>query len=117
MSQEERGAADGAPEAAAGFQVRFEDGSAAFAAGSDEALLHAAARAGLELPSSCRNGTCRTCMCQLVSGEVAYRIRWPGLLPEEKAAGWILPCIAHPQSDLVLRRDRPRIDWRHQRDQ
>jgi len=117
MTQEERDATAAAPDSAAGFQVRFEGGNAAFAAGSDEALLYAAARAGLELPSSCRNGTCRTCMCQLVSGEVAYRIRWPGLLPEEKAAGWILPCIAHARSDLVLRRDRPRIDWRQQRDQ
>lgn len=117
MDHEERDAPAAPRECAAGFQVQFDDGGAAFAARPDEALLHAAARAGIELPSSCRNGTCRTCMCRLVSGEVTYRIRWPGLLPEEKAAGWILPCIAHAQSDLVLRRDRPRIDWRHQRDQ
>ena len=117
MSQEERDAPAAARECAASFQVEFEDGVDAFAARPDEALLYAAARAGIELPSSCRNGTCRTCMCQLVSGEVSYRIRWPGLLPEEKAEGWILPCIAHAQSDLVLRRDRLRIDWRHQRDQ
>lgn len=117
MSHEERDAPAAARESAAVFQVRFEDGGDAFTAGPDEALLHAAARAGIDLPSSCRNGTCRTCMCQLVSGDVGYRIRWPGLLPEERAAGWILPCIAYAQSDLVLRRDRPRIDWRHQRDQ
>jgi len=117
MTQAERDAAAAAPESVASFQVRFDDGSMPFAAGPQEALLYAAERAGMELPSSCRNGTCRTCMCQLVSGEVAYRIRWPGLLPEEKAAGWILPCIAQARSDLVLRRDRPRLDWRHQRDQ
>lgn len=117
MSHKERDAPAAAPESAAGYQVQFEEGGNVFTAGPEEALLHAAARAGIELPSSCRNGTCRTCMCQLVRGEVSYRIRWPGLLPEEKAAGWILPCIAYAQSDLVLRRDRPRIDWRHQRDQ
>lgn len=114
MSQEER---SGALAGAAGFRVQFDDGSAAFTARPDETLLAAAARAGIELPSSCRNGTCRTCMCQLVAGEVAYRIRWPGLLPEEKAAGWILPCIAYARSPLVLRRDRPRVDWRQLRDQ
>lgn len=117
MTQEEQDAPAAAGDPAAAFQVRFEDGGDAFVATPEEALLQAAARAGIELPSSCRNGTCRTCMCQLVSGEVGYRIRWPGLLPEEKAAGWILPCIGYARSDLVLRRDRPRIDWRHQCDQ
>ena len=97
--------------------ITLQPGGESFGADESTTLLHAAEHAGLDLPSSCRNGTCRTCMCQLVSGEVNYRIRWPGLLPEEKAAGWILPCIAHAQSDLVLRRDRPRIDWRHERDQ
>jgi hypothetical protein len=52
--------------------------------------------------SSCRNGSCRTCICRLLEGEVAYRIEWPGVLPEEKAQGFILPCVAHPQSDVVL---------------
>ncbi|RYF40147.1 MAG: 2Fe-2S iron-sulfur cluster binding domain-containing protein, partial [Comamonadaceae bacterium] len=31
-------------------------------------LLQAAATAGLDMPSSCRNGTCRTCICRLESG-------------------------------------------------
>src|SRR5206468_3906274 len=88
------------------FAVRFESDARSFSAAPDETLVGAAARAGIELPTSCRNGTCRTCMCQVRSGEIAYRIQWPGLLPEEKEAGWILPCIAYPRSDLVL--DSPR---------
>ena len=96
--------------------VSFEDGGQGFCASSDEPILYAALRAGVDLPSSCRNGTCRTCMCQLLSGEVMYLVRWPGLLPEEKAEGWILPCIAHARSDLVLRRTRLRLDWRDRRD-
>jgi hypothetical protein len=43
-------------------------------------------------------------MGQLVQGRVRYAIEWPGLLPEEKAEGWVLPCAAYPESDLVLRR-------------
>lgn len=116
MSQAGRESLPEPHDPAATHAVRFEDGSAAFTASPDEALLYAAARAGIVLPSSCRNGTCRTCMCQLVSGEVGYRIQWPGLLPEEKAQGYILPCIAHARSDLVLRRDKPRLDWRDRRD-
>jgi hypothetical protein len=33
---------------------------------------------------------------------VRYRIEWPGLSAEEKAEGYILPCVAHAQSDLIL---------------
>ena len=45
---------------------------------------------------------CRACIVHLVQGDVAYRIEWPGLLPEEKQQGWILPCVAMARSDLVL---------------
>ena len=58
--------------------------------------------AGIRLPSSCRNGTCRACIRRMAQGRVSYRIEWPGLLPEEKAEGFILPCVAYPESDLVL---------------
>jgi ferredoxin len=65
-------------------------------------LLKAAELAGVRLPSSCRNGTCRTCICRLASGAVSYRIEWPGLSREEKQEGYILPCVAYPESDLEL---------------
>jgi ferredoxin len=84
------------------FRARIDGCGASFDAPADQTLLLAAARAGLEMPSSCRNGSCRTCICRLLEGEVAYRIEWPGVLPEEKAQGFILPCVAHPQSDVVL---------------
>jgi ferredoxin len=84
------------------YTVRFEPGGRGFAVAADQPLLLAAEQAGLQLPSSCRNGTCRTCMCRVLSGHIRYRIQWPGLLPEEKAEGWILSCIAYAQSDLVL---------------
>jgi ferredoxin len=97
------------------FTARFEPGGACFTVAPGQPLLHAAEEAGVPLPSSCRNGTCRTCVCRLESGSISYRIEWPGLLPEEKAEGLILPCIAYPQSDLVLRRVSPPDDWRDQR--
>jgi ferredoxin len=73
-----------------------------FDAREDQTLLLAAEAAGLPLASSCRNGTCRTCMRHMLSGEVRYRIEWPGLLVEEKREGWVLPCVAHPAADIVL---------------
>ncbi|HEY4072654.1 MAG TPA: 2Fe-2S iron-sulfur cluster-binding protein [Herbaspirillum sp.] len=73
-----------------------------FASDGKISLLEAARNAGVILPSSCRNGTCRTCLCQLRSGQIRYRIEWPGVSPEEKKAGWILPCVALAESSLTL---------------
>ena len=76
-----------------------------FAAPANQTLLQSAELAntpGLQMANSCRNGTCRTCVCQLVKGEVAYRIEWPGLSPEEKRERFILPCVAYPVSDVVI---------------
>jgi ferredoxin len=72
------------------------------AAPADQSLLLSAQAAGIELLSSCRNGTCRACLRRLTSGRVSYRIEWPGLSAQEKDEGYILPCVAHPDSDLVL---------------
>lgn len=65
-----------------------------------QSLLEAALAAGVSLPRSCRNGTCRACRCQMLSGAVRYRIDWPGLSPDEREAGEILPCVALPGTDV-----------------
>lgn len=67
-----------------------------------QSLLRAALAAGVRLPSACRNGSCRACICRLISGSIRYQIDWPGLLAEEKAEGWILPCVAEPLGDVVI---------------
>ena len=68
----------------------------------DETLFAAARRAGIRLPTLCRNGTCRTCLSQMRSGTVRYVVEWPGLSREEKAQGCILPCVAVAESDIVM---------------
>lgn len=75
---------------------------AAFDAPAALTLLQAAEQAGIRLESSCRNGTCRFCLRQLISGQVTYRIEWPGLSLDEKREDYILPCVAYPASDVVL---------------
>ncbi|BEP53742.1 2Fe-2S iron-sulfur cluster-binding protein [Variovorax sp. V118] len=84
------------------MKVRLEPSGLEFEAEAGVTLLHAAEAAGIELPSSCRNGTCRTCICQRLSGESRHLIEWPGLSFDEKIDGWILPCVAEAQSDLTL---------------
>jgi ferredoxin len=82
--------------------IRLLDPPAAFEAAPGQSLLEAAQAAGLVLQSSCRNGTCRTCMRKLAAGEIEYRVPWPGLTPDERREGWVLPCVAVPKSDVVL---------------
>lgn len=84
------------------FTASLQVSGQVFAAPADQPLLLAAQQAGIFLPSSCRNGTCRACRCQLTSGSVRYQIAWPGLSPDEKRSGQILPCVAYPTSDVVL---------------
>ena len=92
----------GNPTAAPAFSVRLEAEGAHFSASPSLPILQSAVSAGVAMDSSCRNGTCRTCIRRLASGQVAYRIEWPGLSAEEKQAGYILPCVAYPLSDLVI---------------
>lgn len=75
---------------------------ASIAVDASTTLLLALEAAGIDLPSSCRNGTCRTCLCRLRAGEVAYTIEWPGLSADERGDGDILPCVALARDDLVL---------------
>ena len=84
------------------FAVVLEPSGRRFDAPAGVPLLRAAREAGLRLPSSCRNGTCRSCICRIVSGRVRDAIEWPGLSADEKAEGFILPCVALPESALVL---------------
>ncbi|MBK1690079.1 2Fe-2S iron-sulfur cluster-binding protein [Rubrivivax gelatinosus] len=77
---------------------------------SGSTLLAAALAAGVRLPSSCRNGTCRECRCRVLQGELRHTIGWPGLDADERREGWALPCVAEPLSDLVIEQPRARRD-------
>jgi len=88
------------------FAVTVEPEGWQFEAVAGLSLVESARRAGIVLPTSCRNGTCRTCRCQVISGRVRHLIEWPGLSEEERLDGSILPCVATAES--ALRIDAPR---------
>lgn len=85
------------------FTGRTEPDGQPFDAWVSQPLLLSMEQGGIDWPSSCRNGTCRTCLGQLEGGQVRYEMDWPGLSAEEKAEGCVLPCVAYPCSDVVLR--------------
>ena len=71
--------------------------------GRDERILAVAYRGGADLPSMCLQGWCLTC---------AGRVEGPGqwdqseslrYYDEDRDAGFILLCTAHPRSHLVIR--------------
>ncbi len=84
------------------YRVRVDPRGLEFVTDGARSVLLAAESSGVLLPSSCRNGTCRTCLCRLASGVVSYVVAWPGLSAEEKRDGWILPCVALAGADLVI---------------
>ena len=66
----------------------------------DGNLLAAAARAGMDVPYSCKSGVCGTCRARLKAGEVRMDRNF-ALEPADVAAGFILTCQSHPITDEV----------------
>ncbi|MNQ98631.1 CDP-6-deoxy-L-threo-D-glycero-4-hexulose-3-dehydrase reductase [compost metagenome] len=84
------------------YPVLVQPSGLRFDAEAGTSVLLAAQAAGIKLPSSCRNGTCRACMCLMLDGSVIYGIEWPGLSRDEREEGWILPCVAQAASPLEI---------------
>ncbi len=67
-----------------------------------QSILAVAEGAGIELDSSCQSGTCGTCKQTLLEGEYRYEGDPDGLEENEKDAGMVLTCIAHPMGRVVV---------------
>jgi ring-1,2-phenylacetyl-CoA epoxidase subunit PaaE len=70
---------------------------------SSESILDAAARAGIDLPFSCRAGVCSTCRTKLVRGHVEMKENY-ALEDWELEQGFILACQSHattPEIELT----------------
>jgi ring-1,2-phenylacetyl-CoA epoxidase subunit PaaE len=68
---------------------------------TDASLLDAAARAGLDVPYSCKSGVCATCRARVLEGRVRMDRNF-ALEPSDLAAGFILTCQARPLTDKVV---------------
>ncbi len=68
---------------------------------SDETILDAALKAGIDAPYSCMSGTCNSCQATLTSGEV-HMDEWDALTEDEVKDGEILTCQAKPRSESLV---------------
>jgi CDP-4-dehydro-6-deoxyglucose reductase len=85
------------------FQVRLRPSGHTFDAPPGRTVLDSALEAGLNLPYSCRAGTCRTCKGRVVEGSVDFRGAHPFYLTDAmKREGVALLCKAKPTSDVEI---------------
>lgn len=101
LQDSNRPAAKSGGAASASITLVRDGVSRTFAFGpQDTSILAAAARAGLEVPYSCRSGVCATCRARLTDGQVRMDRNF-ALEKAEVAAGFVLTCQAHPLTPQV----------------
>jgi NAD(P)H-flavin reductase/ferredoxin len=85
------------------FHVSAPSRGFEFEVARDTPILEAALNAGLPFPHGCRVGTCGSCKCRLVSGEIHELADFAfALSAEELAQGFVLACQSLPRADIVL---------------
>jgi ferredoxin-NADP reductase len=91
-----------APEAAAAadFEVRFVNSGVSTRVGAGQTLLEAAEGCNANIPSLCRVGVCGTCRTRVASGDAECASQMLG--DQDRADGFILPCVTHIHSDCVV---------------
>lgn len=87
-------------------ELVFPDGRAeTIRVDGGESIVDAAERADVAVPYGCLYGACGTCTAELLDGEVRHREQPRALKTRSLDEGYVLPCIAVPDSDCRLRVD------------
>jgi glycine betaine catabolism B len=107
VRQEVFGGVGGAPKPVAqtatesAFTVEFAKSRRTCTVLEGQTLLEAAAEAGVQIPSACRQGQCGTCKTRLLNGQVRMTAE-NGLDPESKSLGFVLTCVGHAEGNVSL---------------
>lgn len=86
-----------------GLKIEFRDsGKTVEWDDSFENILELAEDNGIDIESDCQIGVCGTCKVELISGEVDME-QDDGLDDVDRERNMILPCVAVPLTDLVIK--------------
>jgi ferredoxin len=89
------------------FRVEYVKEKKVLAVDKNTSILDAALEAGLDLPYSCRAGSCDTCSARW-EGTAADQSAGSALTPQQQAT-FVLTCIARPKGPIKLWTDeRPK---------
>ena len=83
--------------------VRSEGGTETIRVAEGETIVDAAERVDVAVPYGCLYGVCGTCAAELLDGDVRHRASPRALKGRSLDAGYVLPCIATPETDCRLR--------------
>ena len=85
-----------------GYRIDFAKSGKQGQMRQQKPLLEAAEEASIDLPYSCRSGSCGECKVKLLAGCTKALREQAGLTALECEQGWVLSCVAVPTADCVV---------------
>jgi len=83
------------------FEVKLASSGKVISIGKEQTVVQALAQQGIEIPTSCEQGVCGTCLTRLLEGEADHRDMY--LTPQEHARhDQFLPCCSRAKSPLLV---------------